>query len=235
MQLIKVSVAMEKIEKPLDPPWRQRLALALLGTVALVPILIGFLGAAERVIALSFLACSAAAMALQGFSEAFLPTSARRFRWKTRVQRRDLVRRTEAYNRAWCLSERGREYLSSPGGKDPFQAGHDRLRAEVDAYAALYAQAVAADLKRVGIDPDRKVVRQGIIERSKDLVELEAKIEELGADADPDMRKRARALRETLEKDCVKAKLPLGLVRLRRASTSPTPLPIAKVVSEGRP
>jgi len=109
---------------------------------------------------------------------------------------------------------------------------HDRLRAEVEAYAALYAQAVAADLKRVGIDPDRRAVRQDIVDRAKDLVELEAKLEELGADADPAMRTRARALREALEKDCVKAKLPLGIVRLRRASTAPpVPLPTAKVVS----
>lgn len=233
MQLIKVSVALEKIEKPLDPRWRRPFGLAIMFTCIAAPFAIvlrapSMVAPAMLMLLVQF---SLGAYCAQ-FHRLFLPSSARRFLKATRERRDDLVRRTEAYNRAWCLAERGREFLSSPGGPDPFQAGHDRLRAEVEAYAALYAQAVADDLKRVGIDPDRKAVRQGIIDRSKDLVELEAKIDELGASADPDMRTRARALRDALEKDCMKAKLPLGLVRLRRASTAPpVPLPTAKVVS----
>jgi len=231
MQLIKVSVALEKIEAPLDPPWRKTLAGALTLAGFILPFALAFQGLILPAL-LALLVLVPLGIACLQARGPFLPASARRFLRETREKRNDLVRRTEAYNRAWCLAERGREYLSSPGGQDPFQAGHDRLRAEVEAYAALYAQAVAADLKRVGIDPDRRAVRQDIVDRAKDLVELEAKLEELGADADPAMRTRARALREALEKDCVKAKLPLGIVRLRRASTAPpVPLPTAKVVS----
>ncbi|HTK60395.1 MAG TPA: hypothetical protein VL283_04325 [Candidatus Baltobacteraceae bacterium] len=232
MQLIKVSVTLDKIEKPLDPPWRPRAAAILM--IAGAALLVG--GFAEHSVIASvaaFPAFFAGLVASQG-GWIFLPASARHFRSDTYETHRDLVRRTEAFNRAWCLAERGQESLSSPGGIDPFKARYEKLRAEVDAYACRYRAADAVDLERIDSGAGRRAARQAIVDRSKDLVELEAKLDELGKDADPGMRERARALRTALEKDCIKAGLPLGLVRLCRPSRPPA-LPAARIVSSDRP
>jgi len=230
MQLIKVSVTLDKIEKPLDPPWRRRVVIALFAmTLAMCVLGLAFHSTAAAVAAFASLV---AFMALSVPSWIYLPSAARRFRFATLEEHRDLVRRTEAFNRAWCLAER-----HDPQGKaDAFQAKYRKLRAEVDAYAYRYRAFVAVDLAKAEGVPDRRAVRQDIVDRSKDLVELEAKLDELGEESDPGMRAHARAMRETLEKDCIKANLPLGIVRLRRATTNqPAPLPRAKVISEDRP
>ena len=232
MRLIKVSVALAKVDAPLDPRWRKPFgaAVAIAGIVA--SMIAGYHGMA-LVSALMMSVLSPLGICCMLGHRWSLPASARRFLKATRAKRDDLVRRTEAYNRAWCLAERGREHMSSPGGPDPFLAGHEKLRAEVDAYAASYAAAVADELRRVGIDPDRKAVRQDLIERGRDLAELEAQIEALGKDADAGMRARAREIAEKLEKDCIKAKQPIGLVRARRPR--PQALPIARAITHDRP
>lgn len=231
MQLIKVSVTLDAIEKPLDPPWRRHAAKILFG-VALFACAFGS-GAKSDLIAIAAVPVFFAALILSSRSWIFLPAAARRFRAATRDEHRELVRRTEAFNRAWCLAERiGKTGTEDP--HDPFLSRFTALKAEVDAYVARYRIAAADDLARVGADTGRRSARQEIVDRSNDLVELEAKLDELGKDADPGMRTRARTLREALEKDCIKGGFDLGIVRRARASRPPA-LPTAKVISEGRP
>lgn len=238
-QLIKVCVELEKIEKPLDEPRRRKFALgsvaaglasASLATACMIcqP---GLSGLAFSLTGIATLLCLFLPLALVREEPLtfLLPPAARRFRRATRAERAELVRRTEAFNRAWCLAERGGRLLTEGAGPDPFQARHDALRAEIEAYAARYRAAVAEDLARVqGIPSPRHVLRGAIVQRSTDLVELEAKLDELGRDADQAMRDQARDLRERLERDCVEAGLPIGLVRRRRARTPA--LPVARAI-----
>jgi hypothetical protein len=227
-KLIKVSVTLDEIEKPLDPRWRRRVArtLFIAGSAAFIT---GFSAQSVITVILGFVALFAG-LVCSSPSWIFLPAAARRFRAATHDEYRDLVRRTEAFNRAWCLAERHHPR----GPVAAFQAKYQKLRAEVDAYAFRYRAFVADDLARVEGVPDRRVVRQGIVDRSKDLAELEAKLYELGEESDPGMRTHASAMRETLEKDCKKAGLDLGIVRRQRASRPPTSIPIATVISDDR-
>lgn len=227
-KLIKVSVILDEIEKPLDPRWRRRLVFALFaGGVA--GFLAGF-SAGSSVTVYASLGALCAGVICASPNWIFLPANASRFRAETHREWRDLVRRTEAFNRAWCLAERHDPH----GHAAAFRPRYEKLRAEVDAYARRYRLAVAKDLAKAAGTEDRSVVRQRIVDRSKDLAELEAKLDELGEDSDPGMRTHARVMRETLEKDCKQAGLDLGIVR-RQRRRPPSALPTARVISPDRP
>ncbi|HJV32612.1 MAG TPA: hypothetical protein VJ694_01160 [Patescibacteria group bacterium] len=234
-QLIKVRAALEPIEKPLDEPRRRKFALGsmaagLASALLMAASCVYGSNAAALVFGTFAFFCSVLlplALVNEEPLAFLLPPAARRFRRETRGERRELVRRTEAFNRAWCLAERARRALPE-GGADPFQSGYEALNADVEAYVARYRAAVADDLASVGsaVAP-RHAVRGAIVRRSMDLVELEDKLDDLGSDADPAMRAHARELREKLEADCKAANLPLGIVRRRR----PPSLPSARLVS----
>lgn len=220
-QLIKVSVSLSNIDKQIDPPWRTHVQFAssvatfvsfltievmalLVGPmpILLLPLLLFTLSALVAV------ACQVRYM--------FLPASARKFLRETRSERLDLVRRTEAHNRAWCLTERSGDLRPSDG--DPYLSSFQKLDVEVRAYAERYRSAVATDIAMVSARANRRLLRESLKERVQDLCELEARLAELGQDASPEAHTHVVMMREKLESDTLTLKCPLSL-------------PAAKVVS----
>lgn len=214
--LMKVSVALRNVDRSLDPEWRTGLCVWC-GLIMSVALLATPLLAAAAFVGFLFTCVSAFGMLITASPRRFLPPSARTFLRETQVERRELVRRTEAHNRAWCLAERSGT-ITPERARELYGTSYKKIAADVRAYAERYRAAVAADLLSVEARNGRKLLRQTVADRSRDLRELEARLNELGTDAGPEARAQARMMRESLERD-------------RLALREPFVLPSAKVVT----
>lgn len=210
-QLIKVDVSLRAVDEPFDPRWRSHLAMAFgLMTIASFCVCLAAIGSGQSlaiVMAASlWLLGSIAGVAVCSSRWLFLPASARQFLRDTRSEYDDLVRRTEAHNRAWCLAERSGGQPSM-GENDPYRRSFMKLDAAVEAYAERYRAAVAADAMKVR---SGKLLRKLRV-RSQDLRELEARLADLGQDALPEAHAQVAELREAIERDRQSLKRPLAL------------------------
>ena len=231
-ELIKVSVVLKGIEEPLHSELKE-----ITGTFTVFIAIVFLVGTVYNAYSIVVTAiCALVSTWLLASSEGPVLGEARRFRRETRKERKNLIRATEAHNRAWFLAERGQHLLS--GGSqdtrvsDPFRASHEKLLFDVEAYAQRYATAVAADMGLASTGRNQRAVRRSLRDRAETLLELESRLDGLGAQATEAMRATASAQRAALENDCREAGLPLTSVSRGLAKKPAARLPIAKTISE---
>ncbi len=230
-ELIKVSAELKRIEKPLHTPWKDNGGFVTV--LAAMPFLVFSIINTYFIVVAAI--CALVSILLFASSQRPLLGEARRFLRETRKERKNLIRTTEAHNRAWFLAERGQHLLS--GGSqdtrvsDPFRESYEKLLFDVEAYARRYATAVAADMGLVSTGRNRRAVRRSLRDRAESLLEFESSLDGLDAQATEAMRAKAAAQRAALENDCREAGLPLASVSRELAKKSVQRLPAAKTVS----
>ena len=231
-ELNKVSVVLKRIEKPLHSPWKDNGGFVM--ALAAMPFLVFSIINTYFIVAAAI--CALVSILLFASSKRPLLGEARRFFRETRKERKNLIRTTEAHNRAWFLAERGQHLLG--GGSqdtqvsDPFRASHEKLLLDVEAYARRYASAVAADMGLASTGRNWRAVRRSLRDRAETLLEFESRLDGLGAQATEAMCATAAAQRAALENDCREAGMPLASVSRKLAKKPAARLPTAKMISE---